>query len=147
MVNLTGLAATGGVTVPTITGTALVNLPTISALASALGTVGVVINVQPTITGLEASANMHQVTVIGDAIVPETGLAATASVGGVTQRTTAVIPAASLAATGAVGTVTVTGGSSVTVGGVAGSGEVGTVLVWGRIIPEYDTVWTEIVAA
>jgi len=90
---------------------------------------------------------MHQVTVIGDAIVPETGLAATASVGGVTQRTTAVIPAASLAATGSVGTVTVTGGSSVTVGGVAGSGEVGSVLVWSRILPEEDTIWTQIVAA
>ena len=79
--------------------------------------------------------------------MPETGLAATASVGTVTQRTTAVIPAVSLAATGAVGTVTVSGGSSATVGGVAGSGEVGTVLVWSRIIPEEDTIWTQIVAA
>ena len=69
------------------------------------------------------------------------------SVGTVTQRTTAVIPAVSLAATGAVGTVTVSGGSSATVGGVAASGQVGSVLVWGRIIPDYDTVWTEIVAA
>ena len=43
--------------------------------------------------------------------------------------------------------ITVKGGSSVTVGGVAGSGEVGTVLVWGRIIPEEDTVWTQIIAA
>ena len=42
-------------------------------MASAVGSVSVVINVQPTITGLSASANLHQVTVIGDAIVPPTG--------------------------------------------------------------------------
>ena len=67
-VNLTGVAGTGEVTGPTIIGTALVNLPTVSAMSSAVGSINVVINVQPTITGLEASGNIHQVTVIGDAI-------------------------------------------------------------------------------
>ena len=43
--------------------------------------------------------------------------------------------------------LTMPGGSSATVGGVAGSGQVGSVLVWSRIIPEEDTIWTQIVAA
>ena len=75
-------------------------------------------------------------------------LSATSAVGSVTQRTTAVIPITfDPEAVGQVGSVTVTGGATVNLTGVEGSGQVGTVVVWGRIIPDEDTVWTEIIAA
>ena len=77
-----------------------------------------------------------------------TGLEAVSAVGEVTQRTTAVIPITfNPQADAAVGAVTVIGTAVVNVTGVEGSGEVGTVVVWGRIIPDDDTIWTEIIAA
>ena len=103
---------------------------------------------QPTIVGVAANGELNDVDVIGDANVPQTGLSATSAVGAVTQRTTAVIPITfDPEAVGQVGSVTVTGGATVNLTGVEGSGQVGTVVVWGRIIPDDDTIWTEIIAA
>ena len=83
------------------------------------------------------------------ATVPTTGLAATTAVGQVTNRTSQVLPVS--APTPAVGEVNdaevvVIGDANVYVTGLSSSAEVGNVLVWGRIIPDSNTVWTEIAA-
>ena len=48
--------------------------------------------------------------------------------------------------TGEVGDVTTTGGAVVSPTGVSATGEMTSPTVWGRIVPEPDTVWTEIAA-
>ena len=96
------------------------------------------------------ATSISQVPIGDDASVTRvlaTGVGATGTVGVVSLVTDNNLAAGGLVGTGAVGTVTVTGGSSASVGGVAGSGQVGSVLVWSRIIPEEDTIWTQIVAA
>lgn len=146
---------------------------TLNALESGVGNIGPVINVDIDVTGLEATSAVGDVTVVegsgvtvelvglgatpavndveveAGATVPTTGLAATTAVGVVTQRTTQVIPA--LAPAPAVGEVNdaevlVIGDANVYVTGLSSSAEVGNVLVWGRIIPDSNTVWTEIAA-
>eukprot|EP00919_Chromeraceae_sp_WS-2016_P079065 GHVR01187249.1.p1 GENE.GHVR01187249.1~~GHVR01187249.1.p1 ORF type:complete len:236 (+),score=42.50 GHVR01187249.1:596-1303(+) len=144
---ITGVAATGAVGDLEVTGTAVVQLTGVQATAST-NAVEVIINVQPTIVGVAANGELNDVEVIGDANVPQTGLSATTAVGIVSQRTTAVIPITfDPQAQGQSGSVTVTGGATINLVGVEGSGRVGTVVVWGRIIPDEDTIWTEIVAA
>jgi hypothetical protein len=144
---ITGIAATGAVGDIEVIGTAVVQLTGVQATAST-NAVSVVINVQPTIVGVTANGELNDVEVIGDANVPQTGLSATTAVGIVSQRTTAVIPITfDPQAQGQSGSVTVTGGATINLVGVEGSGRVGTVVVWGRIIPDEDTIWTEIVAA
>ncbi len=100
------------------------------------------------VTGIEAAGAVGIPLVSGDANVSVTGLGATVSVGEVTQRTTAVIPITfTPEAVTAVGSVSVTGTAVVNLTGVVGSGQAGSVVVWGRIIPDEDTLWTEIIAA
>ena len=108
-------------------------------------TTGTGVEVRP--DGLSSTASEGEVTTSGTADVPTTGLSASAAVGTVTQKTSAVLPVPSFAVSGGVGSITAIGNATVTLTGVSSSGEVGTVLVWGRIVPDPNTVWTEIVAA
>lgn len=146
---------------------------TLDALQSGVGTVNVITNVDIDVTGLEATSAVGDVTVVegsgvtvelvgleatpavndveveAGATVPTTGLAATTAVGQVTNRTSQVLPVS--APTPAVGEVNdaevvVIGDANVYVTGLSSSAEVGNVLVWGRIIPDSNTVWTEIAA-
>lgn len=148
----TGLVATTSVgSVAVTVGTGVSVVAGSSEATTAVGSVSVTAGTGTAVTveGVEASGDLTQVTVIGDANVPQTGLEATSSVGTVTQRTTAVIPVVNVpGARGRVGTATVIGTSTHTVEGVEATGQVGRVLVWGQIIPPTDDdVWTEITIA
>ena len=100
------------------------------------------------VSGLQATGGVGSVTLVTDQNISVTGVAATGAVGTVTLKINSVIPIVFLPqAQGEVGDVEITGNAVVTPTGVAGSGAVGNVLVWGRIIPDDDTIWTEIIAA
>jgi len=100
------------------------------------------------VTGVSGTGEVGSVVATGGANVPATGLEATGNVGSVTVTggTGITVNVTGLEATGAVGSVTVTGGANVFPTGVSGTGEVTPPIVWGRIVPDPDTVWTEIAA-
>jgi len=76
------------------------------------------------------------------------GIAATGQIGSPTLKINSIVPIGTVApAQGVVGSPTIRGSAVISVTGVAGSGETGNVLVWSKIIPDNNTIWTEIIAA
>jgi hypothetical protein len=148
-VALTGVSATsavGSVTLVTDHNISVSGVSSTAAVGAVAASGAAVVSIS---TGLEATSAVGSVLVSTSANLSVAGIAGTASVGVVTQRTTAVIPVVfTQNATGVVGALAEVRGSAIVYPtGVASSGRVGTVLVWGRIVPDENTVWTEIVAA
>ena len=106
------------------------------------GGTGIDVNV----TGLEATGEVGQFDMTGDANVYPTGIAPAGEVGTVEAKGIARIFLEGLSATGEVNEPAVEGDANVNVTGVEASGQVGSVLVWDRIDPDATVVWTEIAA-
>jgi len=106
------------------------------------GGTGIDVNV----TGLEATGEVGQFDMTGDANVYPDGIAPAGEVGTVEAKGIARIFLEGLSATGEVNEPAVVGDANVNVTGVEASGQVGSVLVWDRIDPDATVVWTEIAA-
>jgi hypothetical protein len=130
------------------------------------------LGVTESVTGLEATASVGEVSVIGEANVAVSGLEATSSVEGVTVIGDANVSVTGLEATGTPGSVTIIEGQGVDafvtsprmvgrpgivtaipqvnvfVTGVSATGEVGQLnqTIWNPIDPSQTTTWTEIAA-
>ena len=100
------------------------------------------------VTGVSGTGEVGSVVATGGSYVPATGLEATGNVGSVTVTggTGITVNVTGVENTGQVGSVTITGTANVFPTGVSGTGEVTPPIVWGRIVPDPDTVWTEIAA-
>ncbi len=124
----TGVAATGAVNIPTVTGFANVDVTGVNATGAAnTPTITGFANVN--VTGVNATGAANTPTVTGKANVTLTGVNATGAANTPTVTAAANISVTGVAATGAANTPTVTGLANVNVTGVAATGAIGTVAV------------------
>lgn len=175
-VSVTGLSASMPMTVPgeggsLLGGLALVEEP-IASLSDGELELSFILGAVVDLTGIEASAAVGDVSVVGNALAPVIGLSATGEVDSVSVTGDANVSVTGLSTTGSPGTVTVIEGTgvdasvtsprmrgsvglvtaigeiSVLVTGVEATGEVGQVgqSSWNSIIPSQNANWVEIAA-
>lgn len=128
---------------------AVVDLSGLEASA-AVGDVSVVGNALAPVTGLSAAGSVDSVNVIGEANVSPTGLSATGSPGTVTviEGSGVSVTAGNFRLRGRVGVAVANGEITVPVTGVEATGSVGQVgfLSWNNITPNQNGNWVEIAA-
>jgi hypothetical protein len=96
------------------------------------------------VTGLEATAAVGEVTVAAGADVQVTGLEAVGGVGEVHVGIFIKVPVTGVEANAQVGAVTIDAQANIEVTGVEATGLVNPVLVWGRIAPNQNPGYTPI---
>jgi hypothetical protein len=97
-------------------------------------------------TGLEATGELGNISLVTNNIINVTGVQGTTALGTATVEADANVNVTGVQGTTALGETTETGAATVYAIGVQGTGRAGNVLVWGQIVPNQNANWTEIAA-